>query len=78
VENLTERLRRLTNAAREAADAHAAAREARDAAIMTADDEGMKLREIARGSGLSLSHVQRIVVEQTARRQDAIDQPEND
>jgi hypothetical protein len=75
VEDLTERLRRLTSAAREAADAHAAARESRDAAIMEADDAGWGLREISRSAGISLSHTQRIVVEQTARRQDALELP---
>lgn len=78
MENLTERVRRLTSAAREAADSHASAREARDAAIMEADDQGWGLRQIARAAGISLSHTQRIVVEQTARRQDALERPEND
>jgi hypothetical protein len=70
-EQTAERLRRLGSAARDAEEAWGVAREARDRAVIEADDAGWKYRPIAREVGLALSHVQRIVVAQTERRQDA-------
>lgn len=70
-EQLAERLRRTASAARDAEAAFAAAREVRDRAFIDADDRKWTLRAISRAAGVSLSHTQRIVVEQTARRQDA-------
>ena len=64
-----ERLRRLAEGARATAAEAQTAREARDTAIGEADDTGYKIREIARHTRMSPSHVQRIVVAETARRQ---------
>lgn len=64
-----ERLRRLTDAAREAAQSAADYREARDQAIQEAEEGGWSLNRIHRETGLSLGHVQRIVIRMTARRQ---------
>lgn len=66
----TERvIRRLADAARESARIAGEDREARDAAIAQGDQDGLGLRHLARISGLSVSHVQRIIVMATATRQ---------
>jgi Mor family transcriptional regulator len=72
-----ERLRRLSHAAKESTRVAEGDRAARDRAIEEADAEGWGLVEIARAVEMSTSHVQRIVVKTTARRQHA-DQPETD
>lgn len=64
-----ERLRRLAAAARESDKVAATDRQARDAEIEEADQQGWGIREIARATGLSPGHVQRIVTTRTAARQ---------
>jgi AraC-like DNA-binding protein len=74
-----ERLRRLASAARESAEVAQADRSARDAAIEEADADGWNLPAIAREVDMSVSHVQRIVIAATARRQDRErERPETD
>ncbi|GFJ92467.1 hypothetical protein [Phytohabitans rumicis] len=64
-----ERLRRLAAAARESRKVWETDVDARDAEIDEADREDMPIRAIARHTGLSAGHVQRIVTAQTAARQ---------
>lgn len=66
---LEERLVKLSAAVRASKKVWEDDREARDAAIEEADELGLALRDIARITGMSVGHVQRIVVERTARRQ---------
>ena len=72
-----ERLRRLAAAVRASAQVTQDDRAARDAAIGEADDAGWKFAEIARETGMSVAHVQRIVVARTAEQQQH-HQPETD
>jgi hypothetical protein len=67
-----QRLRRLTVAAENAAQAWTDAREARDEEIEAADLDGDSVRRIAREAGLSPSHVDRIIARRTAERQDRL------
>lgn len=64
-----QRLRVLAEGARACEEQWDAAREARDRALLEADDAGWKIRQIARETGMSPSHVQRIIADQTALRQ---------
>ena len=63
------RVERLSAAARTAGDLAADARLAPDQAIAEADEAGISLGRLRTASGLAKSHVQRIVIEATARRQ---------
>lgn len=72
-----ERLRRLAAAVRASDQVTQGDRAARDAAIGEADDAGWGLAEIARETGMSVAHVQRIVMARTAERQ-AQHRPETD
>lgn len=63
------RLARLAEAARVSARTAADDRKARDDAIEDADLGGMSMREIARHTGLSPGHVQRVVLARTQARQ---------
>ena len=67
--DVEERIERTAAAARTANDLAADARERRDEAIAEGDSIGLGLRHMAKLAGLARSHVQRIVVEATARRQ---------
>jgi hypothetical protein len=64
-----ERLRRLTEAARESAAAAADDREARDLAISDAEQAKWSTNRIHRETGLSLGHVSRILLKMNIRRQ---------
>ncbi len=64
-----ERLRSLAAASRRSAQVADDDREARDVEIETADAEGMPIRAIARWTGLSPGHVQRIIIARAAVRQ---------
>lgn len=66
---LEERLRRTAAAALASEDQAADDRDARNSTIEEADMAGLGIREIARLTGLTATHVQRIVVNQTAIRQ---------
>lgn len=77
-ERMTARLRTLSAAARRSHQLAEDDRLARDGAIGEADSEGWQLREIARETGLSVGHVQRIVVAATVEAQQAAQQPETD
>jgi AraC-like DNA-binding protein len=68
---IERRLRALSEAARRSADAAADDREARNTALADADAQGWGLREIARASGMSVAHVQRVVLAAAADRQSA-------
>lgn len=63
------RVERLAAAARTASDLASDARLARDQAIAEADAAGHSLGQLRTASGLAKSHVQRIVIEATARHQ---------
>ena len=69
--DIVVRLRRLSGAAKASAQLAADDRQARDQAIAEADDAGMKLRQISRETGMSVSHVQRVVLAETLRRQNS-------
>lgn len=73
-----ERIARTSTAARRSAEAAASDRDKRNAAIAEGDAEGAGINELARISGLSPSHIERVLAADTAERQaDAIDpQPE--
>jgi len=66
---LEERLRRTANAALASEDQAADDRDARNRTIEEADLAGIGIREIARLTGLTPTHVQRIIVQRTATRQ---------
>jgi hypothetical protein len=65
------KLLRLGEAERRARDNHAAAKEARDAAILEADDAGWGPRPISHEVGLDASSVLHVIARETARRQAA-------
>ena len=67
--DFNERLMRLSVAYRAAETAAAAKREAVAAAIQEADAAGWSVRQIARVTGYSPTHVNRLVAEGTARAQ---------
>lgn len=58
-----DRLRILASAAKAAKENWDDARDARDSEIESEDRAGTSLREIARRTGMSPSHVQRIVID---------------
>lgn len=62
-------LRRLVEAARASAEVAAGDREARNEALYTADQSGWSTNRLHRETGLSLGHLQRILAQETARRQ---------
>ena len=64
-----DRLKILASAAKSARENWEDARESRDAEIAHEDEAGTPLREIARRTGLSPSHVQRIVISRAAAGQ---------
>ena len=66
---LEERLGRTANAALASEDQAADDRDARNRTIEEADLAGIGIREIARLTGLTATHVQRIIVQRTAIRQ---------
>ena len=66
-----ERTRRLAEVSAESKASVHATLEARDEAIADADAAGVPLREIARATGLSVSHVHRIVTRKLEERQEA-------
>jgi hypothetical protein len=66
---LEERLRRTASAALISEDQAADDRDARNRTIEEADLAGVGIREIARLTGLTATHVQRIIVQRTAIRQ---------
>lgn len=68
---LDERLRRLSDAARESERCAQDDRDARDDVIEEADLAGYAARRIARITGLSHTQVVRIANERLARRQEA-------
>lgn len=65
-----QRLTRVAGAARRADESAADARAARDAVIAEAEDSGWSLSAIAAATGLSVSQVGRIAVEQTRQAQE--------
>lgn len=67
--HISVRLKRLADAARASQQAAEDDREARNTAIGEADAAGWPLREISRWTGMSPSHVQRIVIDQTTAHQ---------
>jgi hypothetical protein len=71
MELVKDRVIRLSSATKSARQNWEDTRKSRDAAIADADAEGVSLREIARLAELGASHVQRIVAEETIRRQEA-------
>jgi len=66
---LEERLRRTASSALISEDQAADDRDARNRTIEEADLAGIGIREIARLTGLTATHVQRIIVQRTAIRQ---------
>ncbi len=62
-------LRRTSQACRNAKDHYTDEREARDQRIEEAEQAGWSLRRIARETGLSPGHVERIIAARTAARQ---------
>ena len=67
---ITERLRKLSAAAKVSAQTAKDDREARNAEIGQADRQGYPIREIARITEMSPAHIQRIVLDQVADDQD--------
>ena len=68
---LEVRLRRLAAAAAASRETAKADQEARDLAIIDADDAGLGVREIARLTELSPTQVQRVLLRETVSRQTA-------
>jgi hypothetical protein len=69
--DLEERLRRLAAAAKASEEQAHDDRDARNLVVEEADASGMGIRQIARATGLTPTHVQRIIVRMTADRQAA-------
>jgi hypothetical protein len=66
---LEERLRRTASAAKASEDQASDDRDARNMVIEEADQAGISIREIARITFLTPTHVQRIIIRATAARQ---------
>lgn len=63
-----ERLRRLAEAVRRSWTAHHDVVATRNAAMLSANEAGLSLGDIAKATGLARGYVQEIVIEQAARR----------